>query len=126
MKTLVKILKVEDNTVHYAEICRKGGHVMIEDSMSIEDFNKALRLPTYGFELTGITTKKQAVKLLESFGLVVIDWDYCRVLHKYDMCIQIPHSYDNGYGYMVDQVGCTGYTHSGAVTEAIDCLFYHG
>lgn len=41
MKTLVKVLKVEDNTVYYAEICKKTGKVMIEDYMSTERFENA-------------------------------------------------------------------------------------
>lgn len=51
MKTLVKVLKVEDGYTYYQEISRKTGKVMIEDYMSTEQFDKALNLGDYGFQL---------------------------------------------------------------------------
>lgn len=51
MKTLVKVLKVEDGYTHYQEINRQTGKVMIEDYMLSGQFDRALNLGDYGFQL---------------------------------------------------------------------------
>lgn len=50
-KTLAKIVKIEDGYVHYEEISRSNGEVMIEDYMTITRFKKALESEEFGFEL---------------------------------------------------------------------------
>lgn len=50
MKTIVKIIKVENGLTHYQEINRVTGDVMIEDYQSTNRFNKALD-SVNGFEL---------------------------------------------------------------------------
>lgn len=50
MKTLVKVVKVEDGFTHYQEINPSTGKVMIEDYMTTERFEKALQLEN-GFQL---------------------------------------------------------------------------
>jgi hypothetical protein len=79
MKTLVKILRTENGIVHYQEISRKDGSVMIEDSNTAEGFYKALTMSKgFGFELV-IYTKAQALKVLKSLGLSVRNWEYCGI-----------------------------------------------
>lgn len=61
MKTLVKVLKVEDEITYYNEIDRASGKVMISDFMSTDRFEKALNSNNFGFEL--VTNNKAKFKL---------------------------------------------------------------
>ena len=122
MKTLVKVLKIEDDTVYYAEISKDDGSVMIDDSQSIESFNKALNMEEFGFKLVEVKTKQQAVALIEKFGLVVEDWSFCSVF-GYSASVKLPYTYDNGYGIQVDSVTVKSrYSRASLVELAIDCL----
>jgi len=85
MKTLVKIIKVENNTVTYKEVCRKTGNTMIEDFMSVDKFKKALSSEGFGFELVEPANKAQASKIAGMFGVEVADMDYNRVTKEFSI-----------------------------------------
>tara|TARA_Y100001956_G_scaffold76028_1_gene84725 strand:+ start:761 stop:1144 length:384 start_codon:yes stop_codon:yes gene_type:complete len=117
MKTLVKISKVEDNTVYYSEINRETGKVMIEDYMSVGRFITALQ-GVYGFQLVKMT-KQQAIKVAAMFGAVVTEWDYCKVLQWFSCSTSTVHSYDNGHGYIKNSVGVGGNTQAQLCEQVI-------
>ncbi|MGL6258808.1 hypothetical protein [Vibrio sp. WXL210] len=125
MKILVKINKVEDNTVYYAEISRKTGEVMIEDYMGVEQFGKALEMENFGFELVKMT-KQQAIRCASMFGAVITNWYYTRGVMGFEASVSC-QEYDNGYGHMHSTVGIRAWSQAGLCAEAITGhLFFNG
>ena len=122
MSILVKILSVNNNTVTYSEISRKDGSTMITDSMSIEQFNQALKSVDYGFELVEIKNKQQVIKLLSMLNIEVVSWEYCRSVGNFVITLQLPFTYDNGWGVMINDYGVGGWSYKQLVNSAIRVL----
>lgn len=117
MKTLAKIIKVEDNTVYYAEINRTNGKVMIEDYMSVDRFVSALQ-SDFGFELVKMT-KQQAINTAAKLGAEITGWEYIAPCTTFEASVTTKKEYTNIHGYTHKSVGISGRTQSQLCEQAI-------
>lgn len=117
MKTLAKIIKVVEGNVHYEEINRTTGEVMIKDYMSIDRFVSALK-SDFGFQLVKMT-KQQAITVAAKLGAEITSWEYIAPCSTFEASVSTKNQYTDNLGYTHSSVGIGSCTQAQLCEQAI-------